>query len=63
MGKVQNTWMGDPPRIELLKTVLSEIQKEDLLQLVKDSGEVLLDGLRTHFFPIRDFSFSFEFSF
>ena len=46
MGKVQNTWMGDPPRIELLKAVLGEIKKENLLQLVQDSGHVLLEGLK-----------------
>ncbi len=46
MGKVQNTWMGDPPRIELLTAVLNEIKKENLLQLNKDSGHVLLEGLK-----------------
>lgn len=43
--RVQNTWMGDPPRIEILQTVLNEIKKENLLDLVKVSGNTLLTGL------------------
>ncbi len=39
--------MGDPPRIELLKAVFEEIEKENLLQLVQDSGHVLLEGFKT----------------
>lgn len=44
-SRVQNTWMGDPPRIEILQTVLNEIKKENLLDLVKVSGSTLLNGL------------------
>ena len=44
--RVQNTWMGDLPRIEILQTVLDEIRKENLLELVRQSGHVLLAGLK-----------------
>ena len=38
--------MGDSPRIEILQSVIDEIRKENLLELVKDSGQVLLAGLK-----------------
>ena len=44
--RLQNTWMGDSPRIEILQTVLDEIRKENLLDLARDSGDVLLSGLK-----------------
>ncbi len=44
--RLQNTWMGDAPRIEILQTVLDEMRKENLLELARDSGDVLLSGLK-----------------
>ena len=43
--RIFNTWCGDPGKIILLNAVLKTIQKENLLQLTKDTGKVLLDGL------------------
>ena len=38
--------MGEPSKLIVLKSVLKEIKKENLLQLVQETGEVLLSGLR-----------------
>ena len=38
--------MGDPCRLYVLQAVLEEIKKEHLLQLVQESGEVFLGGLK-----------------
>ena len=44
--RIANTWMGDPVKMVVLETVIKEIQSENLLSLVKESGEVLLSGLK-----------------
>ena len=44
--RIQNTWMGDLPRIEMAKAVIDEIKKENLLLLVREAGHVILTGLK-----------------
>jgi 4-aminobutyrate aminotransferase/(S)-3-amino-2-methylpropionate transaminase len=44
--RIQGTWMGDPPRLQILQALLEEIKKENLLLLVKETGNVLLSGLK-----------------
>lgn len=38
--------MGDPARMQVLRAVLEEIKRENLLLLVQVTGEVLLSGLK-----------------
>jgi 4-aminobutyrate aminotransferase-like enzyme len=38
--------MGDPIRLVMLKAVAEEIRSKDLLSQFRESGEVLLTGLR-----------------
>lgn len=45
-GRIVNTWVGDPHKILLLEQVVKTIKKDNLLDLVTESGEVLLDGLK-----------------
>lgn len=44
--RVFNTWMGDPGKVILLKNILETIRRDNLLELVKKSGDVMLGGLR-----------------
>jgi len=39
--RIQNTWMGDPMRVYLLKAVLDTIEKDNLLGRVVEAGDVL----------------------
>jgi len=45
-GRIVNTWVGDPHKILLLEQVVKTIKKESLLDLVTDSGNIMLDGLK-----------------
>ena len=38
--------MGDPIRLVMLKAVAAEIRSKDLLSQFRESGDVLLSGLR-----------------
>ena len=44
--RIFNTWLGDPARLIVLECVLNEIRRHRLLELVKNTGAVLLDGLK-----------------
>lgn len=43
--RVFNTWMGDPGKLILLETILSVIERQNLLDTVNKSGKVLMNGL------------------
>ncbi|XP_062402057.1 4-aminobutyrate aminotransferase, mitochondrial-like [Sardina pilchardus] len=43
--RIFNTWMGDPTRNMFLSEVLKVIRKENLLDQVKRTGHVMLNGL------------------
>ena len=44
-NRIHCTWMGDPSKVILLEAVLDTIAKDNLQQVVNDSGKVLLEGL------------------
>nr|CAD7265583.1 unnamed protein product [Timema shepardi] len=44
--RVFNTWMGDPGKLVLLQGVLSVIKRDNLLSLVRKSGDRLFSGLK-----------------
>ena len=44
--RIFNTWLGDPSRMIVLESVLGEIRRHNLLELVKETGAVLLGGLK-----------------
>nr|CAD7429059.1 unnamed protein product [Timema monikensis] len=44
--RVFNTWMGDPGKLVLLEGVLSVIKRDNLLSLVRKSGDRLFSGLK-----------------
>uniref|UniRef100_A0A915K3H0 (S)-3-amino-2-methylpropionate transaminase n=1 Tax=Romanomermis culicivorax TaxID=13658 RepID=A0A915K3H0_ROMCU len=44
--RIFNTWMGDPIKLALLETVIKTIRRDDLLGLNRESGKVLLGGLK-----------------
>jgi len=44
-GRILNTWVGDPHKIVLLEQVVKTIKEDSLLDLVTESGKVMLDGL------------------
>lgn len=44
--RVLNTWMGDSGRLLLLEAVLKVVQRDQLLSLVRESGDVLVRELR-----------------
>ena len=44
--RIYNTWMGEPSKLIILRSILEEIRKENLLQLVQATGSVLLSGLQ-----------------
>lgn len=43
--RIFNTWMGDPSKLLLLETVVNVMKRDNLIDLVKLSGEKLLKGL------------------
>ncbi|XP_049866569.1 4-aminobutyrate aminotransferase, mitochondrial-like [Pectinophora gossypiella] len=43
--RIFNTWMGDPGKLILLEKIIETINKENLLDVVKKSGEILMNGL------------------
>ncbi len=44
-NRVQNTWMGDPHKMILLREVVATVREEDLLGLNRRTGQVMLSGL------------------
>jgi 4-aminobutyrate aminotransferase-like enzyme len=38
--------MGDHVRLVMLEGIVNEIQQKNLLKLVRESGAILLDGLK-----------------
>ncbi|XP_003385623.1 PREDICTED: 4-aminobutyrate aminotransferase, mitochondrial-like isoform X2 [Amphimedon queenslandica] len=44
--RIQGTWMGDPSKMFILRAMLEEIKRENLLLLVEETGKVLLSGLK-----------------
>ena len=55
-NRIHCTWMGDPSKVILLEAVLDTIAKDNLQQVVNDSGKVLLAGL--HELQVRDINLS-----
>ena len=45
--RIFNTWLGDHARLITLEAVIKKIKEQDLLSLVRQSGKVLLEGLKT----------------
>ena len=43
--RIQNTWMGEPSKLILLKCIIDEIRRENLLQLVQKAGDAFVSGL------------------
>jgi len=43
--RIFNTWLGDPTKIMLLEETLKVIKRDGLLDVVKESGAALEDGL------------------
>lgn len=43
--RIFNTWMGDPTRNMFLSEVLKVMRRENLLDQVKRTGHVMLNGL------------------
>lgn len=44
--RIFNTWLGDPIRVLFLETVLDVIKRDNLIQLNKETGDFMLDGLK-----------------
>ena len=44
-NRIFNTWMGDPSKVLLLETIVDVIAEDNLQQVVRDSGKVLMKGL------------------
>jgi len=44
--RIFNTWMGDPLRMLQLKTIVQVIEQDRLIQLTRQAGAMLLDGLK-----------------
>lgn len=45
--RIYNTWLGDPSKLYVLSGILEEIRTKDLFEVVKSSGQVLLNGLNS----------------
>lgn len=43
--RIFNTWMGEPNKLAMLESVMETIEKDKLLEVVKQSGDKLLTGL------------------
>ncbi|BES97655.1 4-aminobutyrate aminotransferase [Nesidiocoris tenuis] len=43
--RIFNTWLGDPGKLIILEGVVEAIKRDNLLQLVQDTGKVLRSGL------------------
>ena len=44
--RIFNTWVGDPSKIVLLEEVVNVINRDNLLDKVKVTGDYLLAGLK-----------------
>ncbi|KAK4321583.1 hypothetical protein Pmani_007608 [Petrolisthes manimaculis] len=45
--RIYNTWMGDPSKVVMLQEVIKVIERDNLLHMATQSGDVLFKGLRT----------------
>lgn len=45
--RIFNTWLGDPARVSMLKTVLKAIEDDDLINRTKVAGKALLNRLHS----------------
>jgi len=43
--RIQNTWLGDAPRLAMLETVIDVIERDGLLERSKDAGDEIMRGL------------------
>jgi len=43
--RVMNTWLGDPVRLKMCEAVVKEVRNKNLIQVARDTGEVLMNGL------------------
>ena len=44
--RIFNTWLGDPSKLLVASAVVKVIQRDNLLQMTRKAGEVLLAGLK-----------------
>jgi 4-aminobutyrate aminotransferase/(S)-3-amino-2-methylpropionate transaminase len=44
--RVFNTWLGDPSKLVLLEAVIKEIKTKNLLESIRETGDVLINGMR-----------------
>ena len=44
--RIFNTWVGDLARLVTLEAVIKEVREKDLLAVARQSGEIMLSGLR-----------------
>ncbi|CAH1273270.1 ABAT [Branchiostoma lanceolatum] len=45
--RIINTWVGDPAKLVLLEAVIRVIEEDRLLDNMRETGQVLMEGLRT----------------
>lgn len=45
--RITNTWTGDLARLVTLEAVIKEMQENNLVAMAKQTGDVLLSGLKT----------------
>lgn len=45
--RIFNTWLGDPLRAIEFKTIIDVVERDNLLDVVNQSGKVLMDGLHS----------------
>ena len=45
-SRIFNTWMGDPSKLLMLAAVVDVIKKNGLVDVARESGQYLLDGLK-----------------
>ncbi|XP_063961418.1 4-aminobutyrate aminotransferase, mitochondrial-like [Lytechinus pictus] len=43
--QVFNTWMGEPTKLIMLEAIVDTIKKDNLLEVVQNSGKIILSGL------------------
>jgi 4-aminobutyrate aminotransferase/(S)-3-amino-2-methylpropionate transaminase len=45
--RIFNTWLGDPLRAIELKTIIDVVERDNLLDVVNNSGKILMNGLQS----------------
>lgn len=45
--RIYNTWMGDPSKIIMLEEVIRVMNRDNLLDVVQESGDILMKGIGT----------------